>query len=58
MTQDIEKTWEQKAPEATGNPGTPWHVQNPDGSVHGGNGIQPGSPDSTPGDCQDEPLTE
>lgn len=58
MNQDNEKTSEQPSTETTGNTGTPWHIRNPDGSVHGGNGIRPGSHDSTPGESQDEPLTE
>ena len=55
MNQDNEKTSEQPS---TSNTGSPWHIQNPDGSVHGGNGIQPGSHDTPADDSQDEPLTE
>ena len=61
MTQENEKPGEQPSTGTTGttgNTGTPWHTRNPDGSVHGGNGIRPGSHDSTPGESQDEPLTE
>lgn len=43
MTQDNKTPSEHPSPETRGNAGTPWHVQNPDGSVHGGNGIQPAS---------------
>ena len=58
MTQDNEKLHEQPPSETTRTAGTPWHVKNPDGSVHGGNGIQPGSHDTPVDDSQDEPLTE
>ncbi|WP_176464896.1 hypothetical protein [Pseudomonas fragi] len=58
MTQDNEKPGEQPSTETTGNTGTPWHIRNPDGSVHGGNGIQPASRDTPADDSQDESLTE
>ncbi|WP_179291718.1 hypothetical protein [Pseudomonas fragi] len=58
MTQDNEKLHEQPPSETTRTAGTPWHVKNPDGSVHGGNGIQPVNSDSPPGEHPDEPLTE
>ena len=58
MTQDNKTPSEHPSPETRGNAGTPWQVQNPDGSVHGGNGIQPASHNNPPDESQDEPLTE